>query len=215
MSLFGGPRAAAAGGGSRPNRRTVLLAAIAAALVVATFYDYTRGLDDGKRPAAARVAAAAAAANPPRANASAKPSPWREFVELRHYRDHAAQIRQRYQAIAAPYAEGIATFATLYSPGKPLKEQATQAIRSLVPPEVEIKDLLLAEAGAADNGIAWFTATLSLSSGDSQAMNSVLLALGDAGSGMVWKELSLAADAERRQVRATGQLALLMLPQAE
>jgi hypothetical protein len=192
------------------TRRTVIFGGIAALLAALTFYDYTQG------PSSEKVTSAKARVASISPNTTAGPSgQWRELTELRHLRDHAEGIRKRYEAIAVPYAEGVATFATLYGPGQPVRDEAGRAIRSLIPAEVEVKDLLVAEAGPTDRGIVWFTATISLASGDSQAMGRTLLSLGDAANGMVWKELSAATDAEHRRVQAKGQLAVLMLPQAE
>lgn len=219
---------AAAGSG---RKRTLGLAALAAVLTLLTFYDYTRGISDrtadrvsggtGERTALRGSAAPVGPAQAPPANAAAVPvsaanaAPWSEVARLRHLRDHAAAIRERYQAIAVPYAEAVAGFATLYAPGQQPREQATQAIRALLPPEIEIRDMLLADAEPARQGVVFLNATISLASADSQAMARALARLGDAASGMAWKELSAGIDGERRTVSAKGQLLLVMVPHAE
>lgn len=195
------------------SRRILALGGIAALLVALTVYDYTSG-SGGGRSTASKPASVEKSPSAP--SAAALSGQWREVAELRHFRDHADAIRQRYQTVAVPYAESVATFATLYGAGQSASEQAARAIRGLVPAEVEVKDVLMAESGAAERGgIVWLDATVSLSSGDSQAMSRALLTLGDAANGMVWKELSAGIDAERKRIQAKGRLAVLMLPQAE
>lgn len=212
------PRSASSG-----RRRTLALAAAAAALSVLTFYDYTRGLGDRSPERTLRTArpAGPAALSPALvtpalpSSAEARAGYWNELRVLRHLRDHATDIRQRYQAIAVPYAEAVAGFSTLYPAGRAPREQAAQAIRDMLPPDVELKDLLLADMEPSRSGVTWLTATISLTSADSQAMARALLRLGAGAGGMAWKELSAGVDSERRIVNARGQLAMLMVPQAE
>ncbi|HEY6896981.1 MAG TPA: hypothetical protein VI279_06945 [Rhodocyclaceae bacterium] len=209
--------AAPASGGNR--RRTLVLGLVALALTGLTIYDYSRNSTaTSRRPAATRAAPMAAAApgsTSRPAAASGAVALWREILELRHFRAHADLIRQRYQAIAGSYAELVAPLATLGTPGAAPKDQATLAIQSLLSPEVKIKDLLVAEQPATGAAAQWAEATLSLSSGDSQAMARALVALGDAGNGMIWKELAVGVDTDRRSVQAKGKLALLLVRQAE
>ena len=159
-------------------------------------------------------AATSAAAAAPAGDAATKA---REIAELRYFAAHAPAVRQRYRAIAGPWAEAVATFATLYAPGEDPAAAARQRILGLLPPTVTVGNILLATppAGAAERGAVWLEATLDLHGGDSTAFMRGLLALGEARNGMAWKSLTVAADAPRRTLHANGRLALLMVEQVE
>lgn len=187
-----------------------MLAAVALLLAGATVYDYIRGHGtESPAPATAepgqqddtrtgRVALLA-----------------REAAELKHFIAHAPQVRARYHTIAAAYAESVATFATLYPAGASPAEIAKKRVAGLLPKNVEMSDLMIAQTNANDKGATWLTATLALSSSDSEAFGKAILALGDAANGIIWKGMTIAGDAEHRTLRASGQLALLMVEQAE
>lgn len=186
------------------NLRTAALGAVAIALAAATVYDQTVGFGDdpgreARRPRAPDPAASLA----------------REVAELEHFLAAAPVVRARYQAIAVPYAEAVATFVTLHGAGESLPGVARAKVTALLPPNVKLEEMLVSEPAAADVGATWLTATLNLSSGDSDAFERALLRLGDAANGMAWKELAVVSDPERRTLRASGQLALLMVRQAE
>lgn len=187
--------------------RTALLAAVAAALAGATLYDQMVGFGDR----AERVVAVPTKTSVP----SERGSLVREIAELEHFRAAAPAVRARYQAIAVPYAEAVASFATLHAPGEPVAAVARARVAALLPPGVKLDAILVSEAGAAEAAATWLTAQLNLSGGDSEAFATALLRLGDAANGMVWKELAVVSDPERRTLRASGRLALLMVRQAE
>ena len=192
----------------RVNLRTGALVAVAAALAAATVYDQTVGFGDaaGRRPA--REARRAPTPDPAASLA-------REVAELKHFLAAAPAVRARYQAIAVPYAEAIATFATLHGEGESLPGLARSRVTALLPPNVKVEEMLVSEPAAAGAGATWLTASLNLSSGDSAAFEKALLKLGDAANGMVWKQLTVVGDPERRSLRASGQLTLLMVKRAE
>ena len=196
------------------NSRTAVLAAVAAALVGATLYDQIVGFGDRPEPdeRPARKAPALQVDSPVKAG---RGSIAREIAELEHFRAAAPAVRARYQAIAVPYAEAVATFATLYAAGEPPAAVARQRVAALLPPGVRVDTMLVSEPGAADAAATWLTAQLNISSGDSEAFAAALVRLGDAANGMAWKELTVVSDPERRFLRASGQLALLMIRQAE
>ena len=194
------------------NTRTAVLFAIALLLAGATVYDYTGGSGTGSHdneyvPAGAgrhvgvqtnRVALLA-----------------REAAELKHFLAYAPQVRARYHAIAVPYAESVATFATLYSAGETPAEIAKKRVAGLLPKNVEMSDLMIAQANPGDKGAIWLTASIVLSSSDSDAFEKAILVLGDAANGTIWKGVTIAGDTEHHTLRASGQLALLMVEQVE
>lgn len=189
----------------RLNKRTLALIAVAAPLAAATIYDLSVGF--GGQPER-RALAPAPAPNQVAGRA-------REVAELEHFLAAAPVVRARYQAIAVPYAEAVAGFATLHSAGESLPELAKARVAALLPPAVKLEAILVSQPAVAARGVARLTANVSLSSGDSDAFARTLLKLGDAANGMAWKELAVVSDPERRLLRASGQLALLMIQQAE
>jgi hypothetical protein len=207
----------------RVNKRTVALSAVAVLLVAATVYDQMVGFGGPTQPVRAtreapRAPAATATARRPAPpllpqNAAAKLS--QEIAELEHFIAAAPVVRTRYQAIAVPYAEAVATFATLHGGGEALANVARARVAALLPDGVKVDGMLVAEPAVADAGVAWLTATLNLSSGDSDAFAKALVRLGDAANGMSWKQLAVVGNPERKTLRANGQLALLMVRQAE
>lgn len=194
----------------KANARTAALAAVALLLVAATVYDYTVKRGDSAPPGEAGGLVPPQPARPGRVAALSE-----EAAELKHFLAYAPQVRARYSAIAAPYAESVATFAALYPAGASPAESAKKGVAALLPKNVEMSDFMVARAEPGDKGATWLNATLVLDSGDSEAFGKAVLALGDAANGSVWKELTIAADAERRTLRASGQLALLAVEQAE
>ena len=196
------------------SRRTLLLAGLAIGMVALTFYDYSVGLPDRAGGSAIDVGQAKSRRPPSRGPDLVQSGEKHSIGELKNILANAEIIRQGYRTIAVPYAESVAGFATLYAPGEIPKDRAAAAIRSLVPAEVEIRDMLISESPTS-RGTLWLTATLSLNGSDSRAMIAALLALGDASNGMVWKELALGVDDERRQITAKGRISLLMAQLAE
>lgn len=201
----------------QPHLRTAALVAAAIALAVATVYDLTVGFGDVPDRGRAAGTPAREARRAPAPNPAASLA--REVAELEHFLAVAPVVRARYQAIAVPYAEAVATFFTLHGAGESLPGVARAKVTALLPPNVKLEEMLVSEPAAAgagaERGATWLTATLNLSSGDSAAFEKALLRLGDAANGMVWKELAVVSDPERRALRASGQLTLLMVRQAE
>lgn len=196
------------------SSRTLLLAGLAIVMVGLTLYDYMVGLPDRDSRSTFEAGQARSVSIPMQRRAVYQAGDSQSIAELENILKHAEVIRQRYRNIAVPYAESVAGFATLYAPGEIPRDKAAAAIRSLIPVEVEIKDMLISEAPSA-TGSLWLTATLSLNGSDSRAMIAALMALGDAANGMVWKELALGVDDERRQISVKGRISLLMARLAE
>jgi hypothetical protein len=195
----------------KPNARILVLAVVAMLLVAVTIYDYTRRPGEKNEPGPLAMESEKAAT----IAVSRITQLSREAVELDYFIAHANQVRERYQSIAAPYAESVATFVTLYSAGESISDIVRQRIPQLLPKGVEIKELMIAEANPDGKGATALTATLVLNGSDSKAFEDSLLVLGNAANGMVWKTLNVVANKEQRTLRASGQLSLLMVEQAE
>lgn len=196
----------------KANTRTAVLAVVALLLVGATVYDYTRNSgqsspDKGIEPALVSHQAAPSTDRVSRLT--------RETAELKYFLANATQIRARYHSIAVPYAESVASFATLYSPGEDPTEIAKKRVAGLLPKNIEMSGLIVSQTNTDQKGVTWLTATIALSSNDSDAFEQAILTLGDAANGTVWKEMTVTSDAEHRTLRASGQLALLMVEQVE
>lgn len=204
---------------SGANRRTVVLAIVAALLVAATIYDYTIGGQAGggqTSPEPAEVLLEKPLPPTRSENQSGRlASILHEAEELCYYIAHATLVRGRYTAIATPYAEAVASFATLYQPGENPSTIARARLAQLLPAGVRIGDLLIAEAPVSNQGAQTITASLTLQGDDSAAFNRAIIALGDAASGLVWKELYISGDADKHTLKASGQLAMLMVEQVE
>jgi hypothetical protein len=194
------------------NTRTAVLAIVALLLVGVTVYDYTRSPGTGSSGEELEPATAGrqAGGRMDRVTMLA-----REAAELKYFLAHASQVRARYKVIAVPYAESVATFATLYPAGENPAEIAKKRIAGLLPKNVEMSDLLIAQTSVNEKGATWLSATLVLSGSDSDAFEQAVLTLGDAANGTIWKGITVAGDAEHRTLRASGQLSLLMIEQVE
>ena len=193
------------------SRKTLILGAIALLLAGLTVYDYSAGPDKG---ALGRLTderhAGAKAENEDSPLAAAK-----KLGELRFLVKHSDEIKARYPAIAAAYAESIATFATILKAGESPANAAKKALRSLLAPEVKLDEVLVSEVPYHHQGALWLTVNLSLSSHDSAAFSKTLVALGDASNGMVWQKLNMLATPDQSALQATGQLAMLMVENVE
>jgi hypothetical protein len=188
-----------------------VLGAIAFVLVAITAYDYTVGI--GRRGDSAAVAEESPVKhNGPRSRVSEL---LREAGELEYFLAHAPEIRTRYQTIAVPYAEAVATFATLYASDESPQAVAKQRLSALLPAGMSVTGPLISEANPTDAGTVWLTATLSFSSSDSAAFETAILRLGDPANGTLWKELSIASNLEQRTLQASGKLVLLMVERNE
>ncbi len=167
----------------RISGRTLMLMGLAIVMVCLTLYDTLVGLPDRNGRTAAQSGKAGTVDVPAPHRLAPDAGNILSIAELQNILKHGEVIRQRYRTVAVPYAEAVASFATLYAPGEIPKDKAATAIRSLVPPQVEIKDMLISEVSSA-TGSLWLTATLSLSGSDSSAMIAALVALGDAANGV-------------------------------
>ena len=183
-----------------------MLALFALLVAIATIYDYTNGFSSS-------VLSTVKHSKEDRPDMTSKLT--REIFELNYFIAHKSAINERYQAIAVPYSESIATFVSLYAPGNLSNTDIKARLTKLLPAEVKVGDILLGQTNQDDKGAQWITATLTLSSSDSKAFEQAMVTLGDASNGAVWEELSIAGDAEHHTLKASGQLALLMVEQAE
>ena len=138
-----------------------------------------------------------------------------EIAELRYFLAHAPEVRARYQKIAVPYAESVATFATLYPKGEDPVAVAKKYLAGLLVAPIKLGDVLISAAPGGDQGAVMLTANLNFASNDSLAFEKALLTLGDANNGTVWKELTVNSNADQRELKAVGQLTLLMVEQVE
>lgn len=199
--------------------RTGVMGGVAALLAVVTFLDYTGGTGSSgssasraQRSSAADTLTSASARAGGHASASQL---WQEIRALSRLAENAPAVTRQYQSLAVPYAEMMAEVAVVHGPDEKPEAAAKRALAALLPPAVQIKALLVADGALAQQGNTLLTVKLSLESDDSQAMQQALLALGNPAAGMVWRELSLSADSEKRLVAIGGQLSVLAIQHAE
>lgn len=195
----------------RLSSRTIFLAGLATFVTSLAVYDLFVGLPDRNGSSWTGTKLVKPVAN---RSTGRTAQDGETIAELESIIRNAEVIRQRYKFVAVPYAESIAGFSTLYLPGEVPRDKANAAIRGLISSDVEIREMQISETSSSASSL-WLTATVSLSSGNSKAMINALLALGDASNGMVWKELSLGVDEQRKQISATGSIRLLMARLAE
>lgn len=192
------------------HRKTLLLSLVAAVLVCATVYDYTVGI--GERPQPAGSIERGAGGAPHRGKAASLAG---EISELRYLLAHAPEIRARYQKIAVPYAESVATFATLYAKGEDPAAVAKRYLAGLLAAPIKLGDVLISAVPNSDQGAVMLIAHLNFSSNDSLAFEKALLTLGDAANGTVWKDVAITSNPDQRELQASGQLTMLMVEQVE
>ncbi len=156
---------------------------------------------------------------PVSAKTSSEPSAailaWQNIRTLSLLNANAPTVTKRYQLLAAPYGEMIAAMAVLYDGDEKPEDAVRRAIPALLPPVVQIKALLIADGAVSTQGNTLLSVSLSLESADSQAIQQAVLALGNPAAGMVWRELTLIADSEKRLVSLSGLLSVLAVPYAE
>lgn len=192
------------------NKKTRLLGMAAVLLAGLTVYDYTVGF--GKNVPRHKSTGESMA---PASSSGRVASLMNEVSGLRFFLAHAPEIKGRYQKIAVPYAESVATFSTLYATGENPESAARRYLASLLSLPVKIGDVLISKTDSDDQGATLLTANLNFSSRDSAAFAKALLTLGDASNGTVWKELSVTSDPDQHELKASGQLTLLMVEQVE
>ena len=199
--------------------RTAVMGGIAVLLTALTLLDYTVGpgssqlsgarspLDDSAAPAGNEPAAGAGHAAASRA--------WQEIRTLSRLRENAAAVTDRYRTLAIPYAEMMAEVAVVHGADEKPDAAAKRAIAALLPPTVQIKALLVTDGGLVQQGNTLLSVNLSLESADSLAMQQAVTALGNPAAGLVWRELALNADGEKRRIALTGLMSVLAVRYAE
>ena len=192
---------------------------IAVLLTALTLLDYTVGpgssqlsgarspLDDSAAPAGNEPAAGAGPAAASRA--------WPEIQTLSRLRENAAVVADRYRTLAIPYAEMMAEVAVVHGADEKPDAAAKRAIAALLPPTVQIKALLVTDGGLVQQGNTLLSVNLSLESADSLALQQAVTALGNPAAGLVWRELALNADGEKRRIALTGLMSVLAVRYAE
>lgn len=218
------------------RRRIPILMTTLAALGALVFLDYggaawvARRLDgpaSAPAPPPASVSSAAPASPPAGASetssaAAALGGVRREASTAGARRDQRwglinahARIESAYRASAVPYAEAVTGLASFSLEHHPPREILEAALRGLIPVQVEVHDLVLAEAVERGPGVYLLTARVRLSSRDPAAMLDVLWTLGEPAYGLVWHSFNLDADAEAREVRLQGVLEAMVVHAVE
>ncbi len=195
---------------------------IAVLLTALTLLDYMTG-SGASQPSGARAPladSAAPAGNEPapgasRAGPAAASRAWQEIRALSRLRENAAAVTDRYQTLAIPYAEMMAEVAVVHGADEKPDAAAKRAIAALLPPTVQIKTLLVTDGGLVQQGNTLLSVNLSLESADSLAMQQAVMALGNPAAGLVWRELALNADGEKRRIALTGLMSVLAVRYAE
>lgn len=202
--------------------RTAVMGGIAVLLTALTLLDYMTG-SGSSQPSGARAPladSAAPAGNEPapgasRAGPAAASRAWQEIRALSRLRENAAAVTDRYQTLAIPYAEMMAEVAVVHGADEKPDAAAKRAIAALLPPTVQIKTLLVTDGGLVQQGNTLLSVNLSLESADSLAMQQAVMALGNPAAGLVWRELALNADGEKRRIALTGLMSVLAVRYAE
>lgn len=140
---------------------------------------------------------------------------WQNIRTLSLLNENALAVAKRYQALAVPYAEMMAAMAVMHEGDEKPEEAAKRALPALLPAAVQIKAFLVADGAVSTQGNTLLSVNLSLQSADSQAMQQAVLALGNPAAGMVWRELTLIADSEKRLISLSGLLSVLAVRYAE
>lgn len=140
---------------------------------------------------------------------------WQNIRGLLLLNDNARAVAKRYQTLAVPYAEMMATIAVAHDADEKPNDAAKRVLLASLPPVVQIKALLIAEGAVSTQGNTILSVRLSLESADSQAMQQAVLALGNPAAGMVWRELTLIADSEKRVISLNGLLTVQAVLYAE
>jgi hypothetical protein len=196
---------------------------IAVLLTALTVLDYMSGSGSpGSRsqramPAAPAVGESARPSTPTgqRTEHASASAVWREIRTLTQLQDNAAAVTKRYQALAVPYAEMMAEVAVVQDADEKPEAAAKRGLGALLPAEVQIKALLVADDAVKQQDNTLLTVSLSLESSDSRAMQQAVLALGNPAAGLVWRELSVSADSEKRLIQTSGVLSVLSIRMAE
>jgi hypothetical protein len=218
-----------------PLRITLLLAVavLMVGLVLLDQFGYLPGGGDESSPRR-RLAAQSpmAVAPPPSANA---PSPaasapvaalaahqqthWQQlaarYAELKGYVEAKDDIERAYTQIGGPYAEAIASYGATYPAGNRPGESLDRFIRQHLSSRLRLVDLKIMPSAERGSGRYVSTAQISLLAADSQAMIQAVLDLGNPDNGLLWKELTVTADATKKTMRADGQLVLTLVESAE
>lgn len=140
---------------------------------------------------------------------------WQNIRYLLLLNDNARAVAKRYRTLAVPYAEMMATIAVAHDADEKPSDAAKRVLSALLPPVVQIKAVLIAEGAVSTQGNTILSVRLSLESADSLAMQQAVLALGNPAAGMIWRELTLIADSEKRVISLNGLLTVLAVLYAE
>jgi hypothetical protein len=204
--------------------RTVVMGAVAVLLTALTLFDLLSGPagSSGSRtqrskPAGEAVSEPASLAAPaePRSTKSSASQAWRDIQAFSQLRENAPLVTKRYQSLAVPYAELMAEVAVVHGAEETPEVAAKRAFTAMLPPTVQIKAFLVADGAVSQQGNTLLTVNLSLESIDSQAMQQAITMLGNPAAGLVWQELTLSADTEKRLIVVSGLLSVLAVRYAE
>jgi hypothetical protein len=173
------------------------------------------------------VAAVATAAEPDAVVASTAVAPvsaggaksWQQLAaqygELKGYLDAKDDIARAYALVSGPYAEAIATYSATYPAGNRPGENLDRFIRQHLSSRLRLVNLKIMPPTPSGQGRYVSTANISLLAADSQAMAQAILDLGNPDNGLLWRELTVIADAAKKTLRVDGQLALTLIESAE
>jgi hypothetical protein len=207
--------------------RTVVMGGVAVLLTALTLFDLLSGGAGNPSSGRARSKPAAESGIAPviagststpagkRAEHSSASQLWQEIRTLSQLRENSPAVVRRYQALAAPYAEAMAEVAVLHGVDEKPEDAAKRALGALLPPSVQIKALLVADGAVSQQGNTLLTVNLSLESPDSLAMQQAIMMLGNPAAGLVWRELTLSADGDKRVIQLAGVLSALAVRYAE
>ena len=203
---------------------------VAVVLVGLTVLDYSGGPSpvpksktssgaSAERPAPARAASSSEAPDvtpksPTEESTTSDTGTAEEMRFLAALRHNAATVTTRYQTVAVPYAEMMGRVAVSFATGEKPEEATKRSITELIPPTVRITTLLVAENGKTTQD-PLLSVSLALESNDSDAMQEVILKLGDPAAGLIWREMSLVADSSKRLISLSGVISVLPLRYAE
>lgn len=209
-----------------PVTRTSVLIAVAVVVGMLLLLDQTGHLPGGNgaappsRHEASRVASPVATLPSPSAEVvGTGVGGWQQiatrYAELKGYADAHGVIEAAYAAVAAPYAEAVATYQATYPAGHQPETGLEQLVRQHIPNHLRLVELKISPPQPRAKGGYTSNANITVLGADSQAVSQALLALGNPDNGTLWKELTLTVDAKARSLRLEGLLAITLVESAE